>query len=146
MAQPLDVKKWITAAIAVFVILSILEYLANLWVLMPAFPQMFPSEGVSENPMVQRLWIYLGRAIFSVMFVFIYIKGHEGKSAMAEGLRYGLWIILFIPLPRFFGSLVTMAAGAGVPGTGLLVSVVEILICAVTVAYIYASKPQKVAA
>ena len=66
MAQPLDVKKWITAAIAVFVILSILEYLANLWILMPAFPQMFPTEGVSENPMVQRLWIYLGRAIFSV--------------------------------------------------------------------------------
>jgi len=146
MAQPLDVKKWITAAIAVFVILSVLEYLANLWILMPAYPHMFPTEGVPEDPMVQRLWIYLGRAIFSVMFVFIYIKGHEGKAAVGEGLRYGLWIILFVPLPRFFGSLVTMAAGAGVPGTGLLVSAVEILICGVTVALIYAPRPQKAAA
>jgi len=146
MAQPLDVKKWITATIAMFVILSVLEYLANLWILMPAYPQMFPSEGVSDNPMLQRLWIYLGRAIFSIMFVYIYIKGHEGKGPVGEGLRYGLWIVLFIPLPRFFGSLVTMTAGAGVPATGFFVSLVELLICGVVVALIYAPRPQKAAA
>jgi len=146
MAQPLDVKKWITAAIAMFVILSVLEYLANLWILMPSYPQMFPSEGVSDNPMLQRLWIYLGRAIFSIMFVYIYIKGHEGKGAVGEGLRYGFWIVLFIPLPRFFGSLVTMTAGAGVPATGFFVSLVELLICGVVVALIYAPRPQKAAA
>ena len=137
MRARLDVKRWIYASIAVFVVYSILEYISNQIVFMPAYPSMFPGTPADQSEMMQRLWMYLGRAIFSVMFAFIYTKGYEGKTGMAEGLRYGIWIAILVPVPVFFRNLVVASATGGLPVTGMLVSVLEIIIIGVLVGMIY---------
>ena len=137
MSARLDVKKWIYASIAVFVVYSILEYIANQLIFMPSYPEMFPGTPAEESLMLHRVWMYLGRAIFSVMFAFIYTKGFEGKAGFGEGLRYGLWIALLVPVPVFFRNLVISSAPGGLTVNGMLTSVLELIILGIIVGLTY---------
>lgn len=137
MRARLDVKKWIYASIATFVIYSILEYVANQLIFMPSYPEMFPGTPEDQSLMLSRIWMYLGRAIFSVMFAFVYTRGYEGKPGFGEGLRYGLWIALLVPVPVFFRNLVISSAPGGVTVNGMLTSVLELIILGIVVGLIY---------
>jgi|WetSurSiteA1Bulk_404760.scaffolds.fasta_scaffold92745_1 hypothetical protein len=146
MGARLDVKKWIYASIAVFVVYVIIEYLSNQFVFMPSYPNMYPSAPDGGSVWIPRIWMYLGRAIFSFMFVFVYTRGYEGKAGIGEGLRYGLWIALLVPVPLFFRSLVASGLAPALLVTGMAMSVVEILILGVLTGMIYKLPAQKPAA
>lgn len=144
MNSKLNVKQWLIASIAVFVVLSILEFLVGRFLLGPWVAQLMPAAPQPENMMMARLWIYLGRLISSAMFAFVFTRGYEGKPGIGEGLRYGLWIALMVQLPVFFTSLVTTSFGVDFLITRLVASVVQMLVCGVVVGLIY--KGQKPAA
>ena len=137
MNSKLNVKQWLIASIAVFVVLSILEFLVGRFLLGPWVAQLMPAAPQPENMMMARLWIYLGRLISSVMFAFVFTQGYEGKPGIGEGLRYGLWIALMVQLPVFFTSLVTTSFGVDFLITRLVASVVQMLVCGVVVGLIY---------
>ena len=104
---------------------------------MPSYPEMFPGTPAEQSLMMSRLWMYLGRAIFALMFVFIYTKGYEGKTGWSEGLRYGLWIALLVPVPVFFRNLVISGAPLGVTVNGMFTSFFELLLLGIVVGLIY---------
>ncbi len=143
MGSKLNVKRWLIASLTVFIALSILEFIMGRLILGPWVAQLFPAVPRAED-MMMRLWMYLGRAIFSVMFVFVFTRGYEGKPGMGEGLRYGLWIGFLIYLPQFFTSLVTTTRPADFLAIRALGSLVEAVLCGVLIAMIY--KGQKPAA
>ncbi len=99
MRPPLNTKLFLYAAVAVFVVHSIWLVLMSRLVLWPLFDPTAPSAPVPENIWTMRLWTYLGRAIFSLAFVFIFTRGYEGKTGVAEGARYGflVGIMMFLP-------------------------------------------------
>ena len=98
MRTRLDVKPWLYSTVAMFVLVSLLAYLGN---------RVFPLPGASpaEVTTMMRVWVYVGRLIFCAMFVYIYSRGYEYKPVLAQGLRYGLWMALLIPVPLFFLGL-----------------------------------------
>jgi len=137
MHSKLNLNRWLIASVVVFVVLSILEFIMGRVVLGPWVAQLFPTVPQAEDMMMMRLWMYLGRAIFSVMFVFVFTRGYEGKPGMGEGLRYGLWIGLLIYIPQFFTNLVTTTRPADFLAIRALGSLVEVVLCGVLIAMIY---------
>jgi hypothetical protein len=101
MSSKLNVRQWIIASIVVFVVVSIWGVLVNRLIM----PGLFPPDSVSTSmvesgsPVLQRFWIYCGRAVFALLFVYIFTRGYEGKPGLGEGLRYGVLIGLFLNLP-----------------------------------------------
>jgi hypothetical protein len=144
MHSKLNVTQWVVASVAVFVVLSILEFLVGRFMLGPWAVRLFPTEPQPEDMMTMRVWVYLGRAIFSLIFVFVFTRGYEGKPGVGEGLRYGLWIGLLIYLPQFFMNIVLTHRPADFLAVRGLASLVEAVVSGLIVGMIYKG-PQKAA-
>jgi hypothetical protein len=141
MNTKLNVKQWAIASFAVFVVLSVLGFLMG-----KIEASMFQDLPIRVDPAVEdismlRIWNYLGRAVYSLLFVFVYTKGLEGKSAITEGFRYGLWIGLLLNLSGFFGSLVTTNWPIGFLVFDKSMGFISTIIAGITAGALY--KPQK---
>jgi hypothetical protein len=140
MNTKLNVKQWAIASFAVFVVLSILGFLlgkieASMFQDLPITPE--PAQDIT----MLRVWNYIGRAVYSLLFVFVYTKGLEGKSAITEGMRYGLWIGLLLNLSGFFGGLVTTSWPVGYLAFDKFLGFITTIIAGITAGILY--KPQQ---
>ena len=87
-------KRFLMASIVVYVVYQILGFLIHNVILSGLYESL---QNLWRSD--QRSWIIgLTGLIWAVLFTFIYTKGFEGKGVM-EGVRYGLWIGLFISFP-----------------------------------------------
>jgi hypothetical protein len=116
--------------------MSILEFLLRGVIFAPWNPELYPPVR-PEDLMVSRIWNYLGRAVFSALFVFMFTRGYEGRPGIGEGLRYGLLIGLLVFVPGLFGSMITTTVSAGMLVVRCAASILEMLVCGVLVAMIY---------
>ena len=138
MNSRVNVSKLFIAAAIIFVVKTLLDYLFNRFVEASWIPEMFPAPK-PEDVMMSRVWVYLSRVVFAIMFTFVYTKGYEGKAGLGEGLRYGFYIGLMLYLPTMFANLVVTTAPASFVVTHNLVSLVEAIICGLVVGMTYKS-------
>ena len=141
MNSKLNLKQWLIATGAVFIVLSILAYFVN----RPVLSNWYPEQTIQkpENLMMVRVWMYLSRLLFSAIFVYLFSLGYEGKPGIGQGLRYGLWIGLLVYLPGVFSSMVVTTSPVDFLVVRGAVGVIEILIAGLVVGLIY--KGQKAA-
>jgi hypothetical protein len=137
MNSKLNVKLWLYASVGVFVVLSILSFLGGRLIMLPLYPEFASPGAPPDDTMLLRLWNYLGRAIFSLTFAYIYTRGYEGKAAVGEGMRYGLWIGIMTAVPALFTGLVSTTFSGGFLLTRCLVGLVQMLLCGILAAYVY---------
>ena len=102
MFSKLNIKQWLTATVACFVVMSVLQHFVHS-VLLTAWYQEYAQYWRSEQDMMSRVhWRYVGYVLFSALFCFIYTKGLEGTSPLGEGMRYGILIGSLVGIPRMF--------------------------------------------
>ncbi len=96
-------KEIIIAFVIVFIVLE----LTNLLIHNVILASTYAKEEISkvfrpEAEMQSKMWIgWVVDVIWSFFFVFIFAKGYENKGWL-EGLRYGIYIGLFISLPMAY--------------------------------------------
>jgi hypothetical protein len=147
MLSNVNWKKWGIAALAVLVVLSVLEFILHGLVLGPTYEKYAEFHFWRTPADMEGLmgWMYLGYALFAALFAFVYTRGYEGKPGAGEGFRYGLYIGLLMYLPGIFIQhavfywpkeiLIGMAAGG----------LVECIVCGILVGLLY-TKPGQAAA
>jgi len=136
MRPRLDVKLWLIASLAVFVLISITTYIARVIYFEPSVS----ADAAGTTDSMARLWVYLGRLVFSVMFAYVYTWGIGMKAAWMEGLRFGFWILLLISVPTFFHNLVMTKIPTEEAFFQMLHTGVEALLCGILVGWIYKPK------
>jgi hypothetical protein len=139
MNTKLDAKQWALAAAAVFVVLSILAFL-TMRIESSMFQDLSLKPETTQDVMMLRIWNYLGRAVWSLVFVFVYTRGIGGKSAFIEGLRFGVWMGLLGAVPGFFGNLVTSGWPVGFLAFNALMGFISTLVGGITAGAIYKQK------
>ncbi len=125
----MDMKRFVMAALGVFVFLFVFEYLWH-GVGMQGLYKQTASVWRPEKEMRQYFGlVIITQLAFAFVFVFIFTRNYEGKG-VGEGLRYGTFMGLFmavmqvgvypyLPIPFsiaalwFIGSLI-LGIGAGV--------------------------------
>ncbi|MFC1491688.1 hypothetical protein ACFLQ0_03765 [Nitrospinota bacterium] len=130
----MNVKRYVLAALGVFVFLFVFEYLWH-GVGMQGLYKQTASVWRPEKEMNQLFhWVIITQLAFAFVFAFIFTRNYEGKG-LGEGFRYGVYMGLFmavmqvgiypyLPIPFsiaaawFVGSLV-----AGIGG-GVLLSLI----------------------
>lgn len=131
MGSKLNMSKYLYASAAVFVLYSILQYLMHAIFVMPTFPELVPGAPATQDLTLVRLYTYIGRAVFALLFVFVYTRGLEGKPGIGEGIRYGFWIALLIQVPAVFAGLVVLNQPAGaLVGSGVS-GMVQYILCGI---------------
>jgi hypothetical protein len=99
----MNVKRFVYASVLVFLLGQVLGYLIHGVILAPAYlateKLWRPQAEVASN-----MWImWVTGLITAVLFVFIFVKGYEGKGVQ-EGLRYGFLIGVLMSLPAAYDT------------------------------------------
>jgi hypothetical protein len=84
-----------------------------------------------------KAWVmYVFSALVALLFTYIFIKGREGKG-IAEGVRYGIVMWLFITVPMNHSMWAMMAIPYATIFRWMLFGLLEMLIAGILVAVIY---------
>lgn len=127
-------SRWLIASVGVYIAYKILDYLINGVILMGIYEE---TKAVWRPDMMDKMWImWITAAIFSLLFVYIFIKGYEGKGIM-EGVRYGLWIGLFVSIPMAYNSYATLAIPYKLAFQWWVYGTIQCIICGIVAAWIY---------
>ncbi|MDA2930692.1 hypothetical protein MYX84_12235, partial [Acidobacteria bacterium AH-259-O06] len=135
----MDIKRFIIAGVVVYVVYQILGFLIHEVILSGPYASLESLWRPEE-----KTWIFwLTGLLWAALFTFIYTKGYEGKGVM-EGVRYGLWIGLFVSVPMAFNSYAVLPVPASLALQWFIYGTLQTIICGVVVAVIY--KPARAAA
>ncbi|MBZ5538798.1 MAG: hypothetical protein LAO31_22865 [Acidobacteriia bacterium] len=111
----MNVKRFLIAAVVVFVILVAYEFVIHGVILSNMYkpytegpsltrnaPNLFLSPGSTSRayPFLFHIAIFVGDLLFAFFFTYIFTRGVEGKGWLGEGLRYGVlvWGLAILPL------------------------------------------------
>jgi len=130
----MNVKRYILAAIAVFLVSQALEYLIHGVILMSTYESL---EELWRPDMESKMWIYpvIG-AIWSLLFTYIFIKGREGRGLM-EGVRFGVVIGLFVGIPMAYGTYAMIEIPYSLALQWWIYTLIECIILGVIAAAVY---------
>ena len=130
-------KKFWMAFIAVFVAGSVLNWVVYEFVLGSAFS----SLAVWRADMLSLRWIYpVITLVGSFFFTFIFSKGYEGKG-IAEGIRYGLYIGIWLSIGMAYGTYAMVAVPYGLTLEWFLLGVVSYVVMGIVASLVYGKKP-----
>lgn len=96
----MNVKRWLLASAAVFVIIFILEMVIH-GVLLAGLYQETAAVWRPQAEIEATMWyMWLGYLILAPAFAYIYVRGYEsGKDGLAQGLRYGVIVGILLAIP-----------------------------------------------
>ncbi|MFH1017221.1 MAG: hypothetical protein V1798_03440 [Pseudomonadota bacterium] len=92
----MNVKRFLIAAVAVFIVGQFLEYLLHGVFLRSLYES---TQSIWRPDMMDKMWMFrLSGLITSFLLTYIFVKGYEGKG-LGEGLRFGMVLGLFVSVP-----------------------------------------------
>lgn len=90
-----------------------------------------------EEVITGMMWMmYLGSALYLLLFCYIFTKGHEGKG-VGEGLRYGLLMGLFLSIPSAIDQYVVYPLTTNLAVIWFVCGVIAFMIAGAIFAAIY---------
>ncbi len=127
-------KRFWLASLVTFVVVQAMDFVIN-EVFMKSANESLKS--LWRPDMMSRMWVmYVIGVLVALLFTYIFIKGREGKG-IAEGVRYGIIIWLFVGVPMSASMWVLLPIPYRIILRGLLFSLLEMLIAGILVAVIY---------
>lgn len=130
----MNIKRFILASIAVFVVIQVIDWLVHGVLLSGWYSQL---QSIWRPNMMDYMWLMmLGSLFFSFMFVYIFTKAYEEKGLL-EGARYGLYIGLLLFVSGMLGQYTMYPIPLGLALIWLGYGIAEMVIAGVVAAAIY---------
>lgn len=130
----MNIKRFILAAIAVFVTFQALDFIIHGWILSSTYATLMH---LWRPDMMSLMWImYLSSFFMSFMFVYIFTKGYENRGIM-EGLRFGVVIGLFMNVIGMFSQYAMYPIPFSLTIQWLLYGMAEFIIAGIVAAAVY---------
>ena len=125
--------------VAVFIVVQVIEYLVHGVALMDTYEQLADAFRPQEQ-MFDMMWMMtVASLIYLLAFCYIFTKGYEGKG-IAEGVRYGAWMGLFLAPPMAINQYVVYRVPGDVAAIWFVTILITMHIAGAVFAAIY--KPQ----
>ena len=133
-------KVWI-GFIVVFVLMEIVSLVVDRLILGSTYESL---KSLWRPDMMSFLWIYHVIMVISAFFFsFIFSKGFEGKG-IAEGVRYGLYIGIWLSVGMAYGSYAMIAIPYSLALQWFIYGVVSYIIYGIALAMVFKKKEAKV--
>jgi len=132
-------KKVWTGFVAVFVTSVVLNFIVNGLILGPTYESLKSLWRPDFNSL---MWVYyVLMLVGAFFFTFIFSKGYEGKG-IAEGVRYGLYIGIWMSIGMAYGTYAMIAIPYSLALQWFIYGVIQYIIMGVVVALVFGSKPK----
>ena len=138
-------KKLILAAVLIFGAMIITEFIIHVGILGSCYEPR-EEKGIfrPESDIMGYIWVKLIiGAVYSFFFMFIFVKGYEGRGLM-EGIRYGIYITLFFNFTMAFMQYVLYGIPYSIVWSWIISGLIQNVIFGTIAALIY--KPETAAA
>lgn len=139
----MNVKRFIAASLAVYIVSQALGYLVHGVLLAPVYEA---TKSIWRPDMQSKMWIeWVYGLTTAVLFTYIFTKGYEGRGVM-EGVRFGLLVGLLVSIPMAYGTYMSipipyyLALQWFLYGTGVMI------LMGVTAALVYRAEAARAAA
>ena len=130
----MHVQRFIFASIVVYIVVQVLDFIIQGLILADTYKTL---ANVWRPDMMSLVWIfYAAGLVFAVLFVYIFIKGYEGKGIL-EGVRYGAIMGLFMNVIGMFGQYVMYPIPFLLSLQWFIYGMIEFIIAGMVVAAIY---------
>ena len=130
-------KKIMIGFVAVFIAMSVCDYLVHGIILSESYKA---TANLWRPDMQSKMWIYtLISLIGAYFFSYIFSKGYEGKG-IAEGMRYGLFIGIWMSVGMAYGTYGMIAIPYGMALQWFLYGVLEYILYGIILAVIFGMK------
>lgn len=131
-----------TGFVAVFITSVALNFIFNGLVLGPTYESLKSLWRPDFNSL---MWIYyVLMLVGAFFFVFIFSKGYEGKG-IAEGVRYGLYIGIWMSMGMAYGTYAMIAIPYSLALQWFVYGVIQYVIMGIVVAFVFGRKPKPAA-
>jgi hypothetical protein len=134
-------KVWI-GFIVVFVLLELMSFLVHGLILAGTYQSLqnlFRPDAASFN------WMYhVLNLIGAFFFTLVFSKGYEGKG-VAEGIRYGLYIGIWLSVGMAYGTYAMYAIPYSLALSWFIYGVIEYIILGVALAIVFKEKTKPAA-
>lgn len=132
----MNLKKWVGATVAAFLVVVATNWFVHGYLLRSQYQAIV----LTFRPFEQiraRMWIVLaGELIFSIGFVYVYVRGLERKPWLGQGIRYGVLIWLLTVIPAALAEYVTLYIPHQLALHWIAAGLVQLLMAGVVVAAI----------
>ncbi len=134
----MNMKKFLLATLAVFVVYSGLAFLIHEVILGPDYEPLVGSVARNVEEFTQRVpLLYFGNLVFALAFCLIYIKGYEpARGWLGQGLRYGLLVGTLLA-PMALTEYVVYPVAFALALKWIVYGYVQIVACALAAAGVY---------
>lgn len=130
----MNCKRFVIASVVVFVAIQVMEFIVNNIIMMGQYESL---KNLWRPDMASKMWImYLVGVLVAFLFTYIFIKGREGKG-LAEGIRYGIIIWLFVAVPMSLWFWVMLPVPFKMSLWWMIFSLIEYIVAGILVAAIY---------
>lgn len=130
----MHIKKFVIAVIVVFVAFQILDFIIHGIILAPAYESL---KSVWRQDVMSKMWImYITSFILSLLFVYIFTKGYEGRG-IGEGIRYGSIVGLLMNGVSIFNQYAVYPVPFTLALQWFIYGMIEFIICGIIAAVIY---------
>jgi hypothetical protein len=130
-------KKVLIGAIAVFIVLEVLDIIIHGFILGSVYMTM---QNVWRPDMMDKMWIlHIVKIIDALILAFIFSKGYEGKGIW-EGVRYGLYIGLMLSVGMAYGTYAMIAIPYSLALQWFIYGLIEYIIAGAALALVFGWK------
>ncbi|MBM4386864.1 MAG: hypothetical protein FJ088_03940 [Deltaproteobacteria bacterium] len=130
----MNVKRYFTAAFAVFVAIQITNFIQHGLILMDEYEAL---KAIWNPNMMSVMWLmHLIDIPFSLLLVYIFVRGYENKGIL-EGIRFGLIIGLFIWISAAFSQWIVYPIPLCLAVKWFIFGVIQQVICGAVIAIVY---------
>ena len=133
----MNTKKFLLASFGVFVTIQILDFVIHNLILGSTYESI---QGLFRTDMADKMWVmYVTGIVFSLLFVYIFTKGYEGKGIL-EGVKYGLLIGLVVHFVGSFNQFVVYPVPYVLMWKWVIYGTIEVMAAGAVTALIYKPK------
>lgn len=129
-------KVWL-GFIVVLVLMEVASFVVDFLILGPTYESL---KSLWRPDMQSHLWIYhVIMVVGAFFFTFIFSKGYEGKG-VAEGIRYGLYIGIWLSVGMAYGTYAMIAIPYSLALQWFIYGVITYVIYGVALAMVFGKK------
>jgi len=130
-------KKVLLGFVAVLIVFEVLSYVEHGLILRSVYET---SRNLFRPDMDSLMWIYqVLMVVGAFFFSFIFSKGYE-KKGIGEGVRYGLYMGIWLSLGMAYGTYAMMAIPYSLALQWFIYGIITYIIAGIVLALVFGSK------
>ncbi len=129
-------RKFVVSVVVIFVLTVIFGFIVHGVLLREDYAQLANLVRPQQEMRGYYGYLLFGQALFSIGFVWVYLKGRENKPFLAQGIRYGIIIAILTTISAYLVYYAVYPVPGGLVVKQIVFDTVSVILFGIAVAWL----------